>query len=211
MNFQSENDVEHYFFSKAFYLRIKQFNIFIPKCIFIAIMIERSLWLYPWRCDQMFLLCSNLLVTNNIRNILFHLFFSAFCLPLPSNRHHRSNSDCLKGKRENYQVCSVQVQGQSSDVIIHHYVRRRWSSTSHPSTPHFFLLGFRQFTWPGRTEVGGHVPPVATLLILCATIVHSAMHTHMNRPNSSLDWVLSDWAHFTVFFVYVLLHTSVVL
>jgi len=23
--------------------------------------------------------------------------------------------------------------------------------------------------------------------LLCATIVHSAMHTHMNRPNSSLD------------------------
>jgi len=32
------------------------------------------------------------------------------------------------------------------------------------------------------------------------------MHTHMNRPNSSLDWVLSHWVHFTVFrfiFVYV--------
>jgi len=28
--------------------------------------------------------------------------------PLPSNRHHRSNGDCLEGKRENYQVCSVQ-------------------------------------------------------------------------------------------------------
>ena len=28
--------------------------------------------------------------------------------PLPSNRHHRSNGDCLEGKRENYQVCSIQ-------------------------------------------------------------------------------------------------------
>jgi len=28
--------------------------------------------------------------------------------PLPTNRHHRSNGDCLEGKRENYQVCSVQ-------------------------------------------------------------------------------------------------------
>jgi len=28
--------------------------------------------------------------------------------PLPSSRHHRSNGDCLEGKRENYQVCSVQ-------------------------------------------------------------------------------------------------------
>jgi len=37
--------------------------------------------------------------------------------------------------------------------------------------------------------------------------MHSAMHTHMNRPNSSLDWVLSHWAHFTVIrfiFVHVL-------
>jgi len=27
---------------------------------------------------------------------------------LPSNRHHRSNGDCLEGKRENYQLYSVQ-------------------------------------------------------------------------------------------------------
>jgi len=37
-------------------------------------------------------------------------------------------------------------------------------------------------------------------------------HTYMNRPNSSLDLVLSHWAHFTVLrfiFVYVLLHACV--
>jgi len=28
--------------------------------------------------------------------------------PLPSNRHHWSSGDCLEGKGENYQVCSVQ-------------------------------------------------------------------------------------------------------
>ena len=33
---------------------------------------------------------------------------------------------------------------------------------------------------------------------LCAKIVHSEMHTHVNGSNSSLDWVLSHWAHFTV-------------
>jgi len=55
--------------------------------------------------------------------------------PLPSNRHHRSNGDCLEGKR-----------GKLSALFC---------------------------------------------AILCATIVHSAMHTHMNRRNSSLDWVLS--------------------
>jgi len=39
---------------------------------------------------------------------------------------------------------------------------------------------------------------------LCATIVHNELHTHMNRTNSSLDWVLSHWAHFTVLrFIFV--------
>ena len=56
--------------------------------------------------------------------------------PLPSNGHHRSNGDCLEGKGENYQVCSVQYCVQQ-----------------------------------------------------LYTVQHSAMHTHMNRPNSSLDWV----------------------
>jgi len=32
--------------------------------------------------------------------------------PFPSNRHHRSNGDCLEGKRQNYQVCSVQYSVQ---------------------------------------------------------------------------------------------------
>jgi len=35
------------------------------------------------------------------------------------------------------------------------------------------------------------------------------VHTHMNRPNRSLDWVLSQWAHFTVLgfiFVYVCMY-----
>jgi len=41
------------------------------------------------------------------------LFYRIICtcavyVPLPSNRHHRSNGDCLEGKRENYQVCFVQ-------------------------------------------------------------------------------------------------------
>jgi len=34
--------------------------------------------------------------------------FPGQIVPLPSNRHHRRCGDCLEGKRENYQVCSVQ-------------------------------------------------------------------------------------------------------
>ena len=40
------------------------------------------------------------------------VLFQVCLLRLPSNRHHRSNGDCLEGKRENYQVCSVQYCAQ---------------------------------------------------------------------------------------------------
>jgi len=48
----------------------------------------------------------------------WHLSASLVCsilflfYPLPSNRHHRSNGDCLEGKKENYQICSVQYCAQ---------------------------------------------------------------------------------------------------
>ena len=41
----------------------------------------------------------------------------------------------------------------------------------------------------------------------CVQQLYTVNCTHMNRPNSSVDWVLSHWAHFTVLrfiFVYVL-------
>jgi len=60
--------------------------------------------------------------------------FARVIIPFPSNRHHRSNDDCLEGKRENYQVCSVQY---------------------------------------------------------CVQQLCTVQCTHMNRPDSSLDWVLS--------------------
>ena len=36
------------------------------------------------------------------------IIFVMSVTPLPSNRHHRSSGDCMEGKGENYQVCSVQ-------------------------------------------------------------------------------------------------------
>ena len=95
------------------------------------------------------------IIVYNIPRFLEHRldFYSeviASPTPFPSKGHHRSNGDCLQGKRENYHVCSVQY---------------------------------------------------------CVQQLYSELHTHMNRTNSSLDWVLSHWAHFTVLrfiFVYVL-------
>jgi len=49
----------------------------------------------------------SLLPTPQLAEVMFLPWF--VCLsPLPSNRHHQSCGDCLEGKRENYQVCSVQ-------------------------------------------------------------------------------------------------------
>ena len=43
------------------------------------------------------------------RYLMYRIFHvSSLIRPLPSNRHLRSSGDCLEGKRENYQVCSVQ-------------------------------------------------------------------------------------------------------
>jgi len=72
--------------------------------------------------------------------------------PLPSNRHHLSNGDCLEGKGENYRVCSVQY---------------------------------------------------------CVQQLCTVQCTHMNRPNSSLDWVLSHWAHFTVLIYFCMVYYCV--
>ena len=63
-------------------------------------------------------------------------------IPLPSNRHHPSNGDCLEGK--------------------------------------------------------GEIIRSVLCNIVCNNCAQCNMHTHMNRPISSLDWVLSHWAHLTV-------------
>jgi len=52
---------------------------------------------------------------------------------LPSTRHHRSNGDCLEGKRENYQVCSVQYCVQQ--LCTHTYMNRPKSPNSCYRTP----------------------------------------------------------------------------
>ena len=41
----------------------------------------------------------------------------------------------------------------------------------------------------------------------CVQQLCTVQCTHMNRPNSSLDWVLSHWSHFTVLrFIFVYMY-----
>ena len=76
---------------------------------------------------------------------------------LPSNRHHRSNGDCLE-------------------------------------------------VWRIRGKITGSV----LCNIVCNSCTQCNAHTY-EQTNSSLDWILSHWAHFTVLrfiFVYVLFCVS---
>jgi len=65
--------------------------------------------------------------------------------------------------------------------------------------PQIDIIGAMVIVWRVRGKI--------IRSVLCSTIMHSAMHTHMNGPNSSLEWVLSHWAHFTVLrFMFVCLY-----
>jgi len=73
--------------------------------------------------------------------------------------------------------------------------------------PQIDIIGAMAIVWRVRGKLSG-----LFCAILSATIVHSAMHRHMNRPNSSQDWGLSHWAHYTVLrlnsFLYILCITE---
>jgi len=71
----------------------------------------------PHKCTHRFItfkassnICKYLRIFHgfNIRSMRVLDLCCLLCIPLPSSRHHRSSVDCLEGKGENYQVCSVQ-------------------------------------------------------------------------------------------------------
>jgi len=65
--------------------------------------------------------------------------------------------------------------------------------------PRIDIIGAVVIVWRLRGKIIRSV-----LCNIVSTIVLSAMLTHMNRPNRSVDWVLSHWAHFTVLrFIFV--------
>jgi len=75
-----------------------------------------------------------------------------------------------------------------------------------PPFPQIDIIGAVVIVW----RVGGKIVRSVLCNIVCNnSIVHSAMHTHMNRPNRSLDWVLSHWAHFTVLDSFLCMHVNV--
>ena len=69
------------------------------------------------------------------------------------------------------------------------------------------IIGAVVIVW----RVGGKIIRSVLCNVVCNNCAQCNARTHMNRPNSSLDWVLSHWAHFTVLrFIYVyVLHACV--
>jgi len=69
--------------------------------------------------------------------------------------------------------------------------------------PQIDIIGAKMIVWRIRGKI--------IRSVLCNIVYNSCAqcnaHIHMNRPNSSRDWVLYHWAHFTAcrfIFVYVL-------
>jgi len=70
--------------------------------------------LYTFRLENLHYVCKNspLECVLGDQEEIKEQSSNPLSFPLPSNRHHRSNDDCLEGKTENYQVCSVQYCAQ---------------------------------------------------------------------------------------------------
>ena len=74
-----------------------------------------------------------------------------------------------------------------------------------PPFPQRDIIGAMVIVWRARGKIIRSV--LCSASIVCNSCTQWTAHTHMNRPNSSLDWVLPHWAHFTVLrfiFVYIL-------
>ena len=114
-------------------------------------------------------------IENRIKPIIARCWFSVILFfyhfyvvlnsrPIPSNRHHRSTGDCLEGKGENYQVCSVQycVQQlctvQCTHIWTDYWVLSHWA--------HFTVLRFifrsSPRRWTSRLELRCVRPSVRT-------------------------------------------------
>ena len=103
-------------------------ELFMATCVIMSIeypiytTYKKTTWplQWQWTSNQQFVLQVVTLTCYSLTfNVAFFLsgkrlqwdsttLFLLFATPLPSNRHHRSSGDCLEGKGENYQVCSVQ-------------------------------------------------------------------------------------------------------
>ena len=74
---------------------------------------------------------------------------------------------------------------------ISHVVLSRWS---HCLAVHLLF----HIPVPSSTFSSSSLQVPGTSVVLCTEVAHSHKHTYMSSSYSSLDWVLSHWAHFTV-------------
>ena len=66
-------------------------------------------------------------------------------------------------------------------------------------TPSCPLPSYRQYLSCGAClEVKREDNQNCSVPVLCTTVVHNGTHTSVSSSYSSLDWVLSHWAHFTM-------------
>jgi len=69
------------------------------------------------------------------------------------------------------------------------------TSSDPPPFPQIDIIGAKMILWRVRGKI---IRSVLCTIVRNNCAQYSAMHTHTNGPNSSLEWVLSHRAHFTV-------------
>jgi len=104
---------------------------------------------------------------------------------------------CCHGSVSRWRQCNTScTSGFVDDVMFSHNGPKTDTGLepAHPF-PQIDIIGATVIVWRVREKI--------IRSVLCNTVCNNCAqcnahtHTHINRPHSSLDWVLSHWAHFT--------------
>ena len=94
---------------------------------------------------------------------LSSLTTSLVIIPLPSNRCHPRNGDCLEGKRENCEVCSVNFCVQQCTVQCTHV----WAVVCWLDLAYLWMYGVLQLICVRCSILGLFVLVCVCVLLLC--------------------------------------------
>jgi len=102
---------------------------------------------------------------------------------------HSATAEIRRGKKEEER----KKKPQSKNIMPHLLCRAAIKIC--PPFPQIVTIGAVVVVWRVRGKI---IRSVLCNIVHNSCAQYSALCTHMNRPNSSLDWVLSHWTHFTV-------------
>ena len=113
-----------------------------------------------------------------------------------ANNRHTCHSMFTYFQEAYYSVLQRSGVDQSISWLIHNVQSATWricKLSSYPPFPQIDIIGGVVIVW----RVRGKIIRSVLCNIVCNNCAQCDAHTY-KQTNSSLDWVLSHWAHFTV-------------